>query len=522
MEKTYKAAIYLRLSRDDEHTGESCSISNQRILIEAFAADREDLKIVGEYVDDGYTGYDFDRPGFQQMIKDIDAGKLDCVIVKDLSRLGRNFQKTEEYMQRIFPTKKVRFIAVSDCFDSAKELSITDRLAYPMKNLINEYHVMETSQKIRNVFEHCRQTGRLFVGNTVFGYIIKDRQIVVDEEAAEIVRMIFDMKISGLSNQGIANILNDKGIKSPLEYRLEKGYADFGSHFQKKESAVWQSMSIRRILENPIYIGMLVQGKTTTASYKDHRRYERDPSDQVVFEHAHEAIVSETVFYIVQDLLSKDSYTKGATKKSYLFSGFAFCGNCGSLLYHENGYKGKAFWVCKNKECDCKARQFEKNIVDGVFGALKVHVNAALEAGEPTLSNIDTDVKVIDNDKSSGIQEQLDQTLKAREKLSEHLKNDMISKADFDELNNFYDIKIKKLKNELEQLISTKAKFRSNFDDIKLMYQDVAEMKELTRGMVATFIDRIEIVSKKKIRIYFRFKDIFEAEDTDGEKIKEE
>ena len=146
MEKIYKTAIYLRLSRDDENYGESSSISNQRLLLKSFAENKKDIEIVSEYVDDGYTGYDFDRPGFQQMLKDIDDGKIDCIIVKDLSRLGRNFQKTEEYIQRIFPTKNVRFIAVSDCFDSAREISVTDRLAYPMKNLINEYHVMETSQ----------------------------------------------------------------------------------------------------------------------------------------------------------------------------------------------------------------------------------------------------------------------------------------------------------------------------------------------------------------------------------------
>ena len=519
MEKIYKTAIYLRLSRDDENYGESSSISNQRLLLKSFAENKKDIEIVSEYVDDGYTGYDFDRPGFQQMLKDIDDGKIDCIIVKDLSRLGRNFQKTEEYIQRIFPAKNVRFIAVSDCFDSAREISVTDRLAYPMKNLINEYHVMETSQKIRNVFEHCRQTGKMYTGMSVYGYHIVDKQFVIDEEAAEVVRMIFDLKISGMSNQGIANILNDKGIKSPLEHRIEKGYGLSGSHLKKDKKALWQFISVKRILENPVYIGALIQGKTTTASYKDKRRYKREPSDLIVFEHAHEAIVSETVFYIVQDLLSKDSYAKAATKKSYLFSGFAFCGNCGQVLYHENG-QGKPFWVCRNKECDCKARLLEKNIVDGVFGALKVHVNAALAAGKP-VSSAD-DVKISDNrDKLSELRQQLDQTLQARDKLAGHLKNEMISKTDYDELNAFYENKIGKLKNLIASVQQTKANFSSNFDDIRLMYQDIAEMKELTRGMIATFIDRIEIVNKKQIHIYFRFKDIFE-ESADGEKVKEE
>ena len=278
---------------------------------------------------------------------------------------------------------------------------------------------METSQKIRNTFERYRQTGKLFISNTPYGYIIKDKQIVVDEDAAAVVRMIFDMKISGMSNQGIADMLNDKGIKSPLEYRISKGYTDSGSHFKKDkdESAAWQSMSVKRILENPIYIGMLVQGKTTSASCNDSRRYERDPSDLVVFEHSHEAIITETVFYIVQDLLKKDSYTKGSDKKSYLFSGFAYCSGCGRIIYHENLSKGKTIWRCKNKECTCKARINEDQLKESVFKALKLHVDAA------------------------------------------------ISSSEF----------------------------------------DIAEMKELTRGLVATFIDKIEVVNKNKIRIFFRF-----------------
>ena len=304
MEKIYKAAIYLRLSRDDEHAGESCSISNQRQLLENFVDGKNDIEIVKEYVDDGFSGYDFNRPGFRSMIADINEGVIDCVIVKDLSRLGRNFQRTEEYIQRFFPNKNVRFIAVSDCFDSTKETSITDLLAYPVKNLINEYHVMETSLKIRNVFEHYRQTGKLFIGNTPFGYVIKDKKIVVDEEAAAVVRMIFDMKINGSSNQGIADILNENGVKSPLEYRISKGYADSGSHFKKDENAVWQSMSVKRILENPIYIGTLIQGKTTSASYKDRRRHDRDgyahdPNDY------HRLIIVEKEAAIIREIFER-------------------------------------------------------------------------------------------------------------------------------------------------------------------------------------------------------------------------
>lgn len=164
MSKIYRTAVYLRLSRDDEGEQESSSISNQRQLLQSFLSERDDLQFAAEFADDGYSGYDFERPQFQNMIKAVKNGEIDCIVVKDLSRLGRNFLKTEEYLQRIFPKLGVRFIAVNNCYDSIRELSSSERLANPIINLLNEYHVMETSQKVRNVLEHHRRNGR-FIGN---------------------------------------------------------------------------------------------------------------------------------------------------------------------------------------------------------------------------------------------------------------------------------------------------------------------------------------------------------------------
>ena len=193
MDRIYRTAIYLRLSRDEEGEKESVSIFNQREMLMNFLGSREDLEFSGEFSDDGYSGYDFNRPEFQRMIESAKNGEIDCIVVKDFSRLGRNFQKTEEFMQRIFPKIGVRFISVNDFYDSNRELSASERLANPIINLMNEYHVMETSQKVRNVLEYYRQSGK-FIGNrTVYGYVIKDKHLEIDPEAAKVVRMIFNL-----------------------------------------------------------------------------------------------------------------------------------------------------------------------------------------------------------------------------------------------------------------------------------------------------------------------------------------
>lgn len=351
MDRIYRTAIYLRLSRDEEGEKESVSISNQREMLMSFLGSREDLEFSGEFSDDGYSGYDFNRPEFQRMIESAKSGEIDCIVVKDFSRLGRNFQKTEEFMQRIFPKMGVRFISVNDFYDSNRELSASERLANPIINLMNEYHVMETSQKVRNVLEYYRQSGK-FIGNrTVYGYVIKDKHLEVDPEAAKVVRMIFNLKIDGMNHQAIGEYLNELGISCPLEYKIEKGVKAVASHFRTGEKAMWSSINVRRILENPVYIGTLIQGKTTSLSYRDRRRFKKDPFELVAFENAHEAIISETVFLIVQDLLKKDTYAKRTNSgKVNLFSGFAFCGNCGNVLYHDR------VWMCRNKECKCKGR----------------------------------------------------------------------------------------------------------------------------------------------------------------------
>jgi DNA invertase Pin-like site-specific DNA recombinase len=506
MTKPYQTAIYLRLSREDaEKERESNSISNQRSLIMDYINNHEDLAFSAEFIDDGVSGFDFDRPQFDKMIGSVKRGENNCIIVKDLSRLGRNFQRTEEFMQRNFPKLGVRFIAILNGYDSAKELSAGERLAVPVANLLNEYHVMETSKKVRDALENCRKKGKLVSGKTSYGYILKDKRIEIDPQAEKNIRKIFDLKIGGMSNQAIANFLNKEGVLSPLEHKLMQTDSVPGQHFRKGEKACWSSQSVCRILSDPIYTGSLVQGKTFSRSYRDKRRYNKDPSEWAIFENSHEAIITETVFQIVADLLSKDSYSNSSSK-SYLFTGFALCGNCEGTLFHRTS-GNNVYWQCMNKVCKDKRNINEKNLVTVVHEILKSHIKSVLGSSPVVKSQIshssDSDFRAAELDK------QIERIGKTKSNLCTQLKDGVISSVEYEEMNSFYEAKVTKLYAQKNEIINKKNKLLSCIDDITSRFKKYYEMPELTREIVATFIDRIVVESKTSVNIFFRYSDFF-------------
>ena len=505
-----KAGIYLRISHDNGKNKESDSISNQRLMLQSFLSEREDLEFVSEYVDDGYTGFDYDRPGFQQMMQDAKDGKINCIIVKDLSRLGRNFQKTEEYIQRIFPELDIRFISVANCYDSSREQTASERLANPIINLMNEYHVMETSQKIRNVLEHHRKSGKFIGSQAPYGYVIENRALVVDEEAAEVVRKIFSLKIEGYSNQTIAELLNQNDVKSPLEHKLEKGIGGASSeHLKTGEQAAWSSVSVRRILENPVYIGTLVQGKTTSVSYRDKRRFKKDASEMDISENAHESIVPDTSFLIVQDLLGKDTYSI-SQKVSYLFSGFLFCGNCGNPLYHRKDNENRpVYWLCKNKSCKCRQSIREDALIPAVQNSLKAHVKLVLNHAEPVAMPDFLHYLDSEDERVKKLKEQIQHLETSKSCLQQQTKSGIISETDFAEMNCYYDGRIAKAKYEMSEIQKRASKIFSSADEILSQYRSCYHMSGLTRKDIVTFIERIDVYSKTEIQICFRYQNIF-------------
>ena len=351
------------------------------------------------------------------------------------------------------------------------------------------------------------------MGNhTVYGYVIKDRHLEVDEEAAEIVRKIFDLKIEGLSNQGIAEYLNSCNVASPLEHRITNGSTAMGRHQKKGDKALWSSASVRRVLENPIYIGTLVQGKTTSVSYRNRKRIRRDPLELTAFENAHEAIISDTVFLIVQDLMNKNGYSN-TQRKSYLFSGFAYCGNCGKQLIHrENGS-----WRCRNTECTCKPTIKETDLSDAVFRTLKTHIDIVLNPEMFPVSEVSENQETVAGKEQQKLESEISRFRKSQEMLPAQKQKGIISQADYEEMMQFYDAKIGRAEHKIEQIQHQNAQLMNCIDEIKDHYRRYAEMSELTRGILVTFIEKIEVFSKTKIRIYFRYADFFKEVQKGGD-----
>ena len=312
--QTFKAAAYLRLSKEDAdiQKSESDSISNQKALIRNFVKDNPDIEIENFYVDDGFTGLLFDRPAFQQMLSDITAGRINCVIVKDLSRFGREYINAGKYMQKMFPNMGVRFIAVNDNYDSLNCDDQTQGIVLSIKNLMNDNYCRDTSIKIRSILEAKRQNGDFVTNFCPYGYkkcADNHNKIEVDEFSGAVVQDIFKWLLDGFSLYKIAEKLNAMGIKTPMDYRLEKG-EKINTHFKKNEIAEWSHNIVRRIAENPVYIGTLIQGKSTTPNYKLKKNIViKDMEEWAIVENNHEPLIDERIFYVVQRLLRLDMRT---------------------------------------------------------------------------------------------------------------------------------------------------------------------------------------------------------------------
>jgi DNA invertase Pin-like site-specific DNA recombinase len=348
--KIYNAALYVRISKDDGDKAESDSIINQKELIKDYLRSIPEIQLCSERVDDGFSGVDFLRPDFEAMMEDIRAGKINCVVVKDLSRFGRNYIEVGKYLENIFPFLGVRFISVNDQFDSANKRTDAEELILPFKNLINDAYSRDLSVKIRSQLLVKRKNGD-YIGNfAVYGYTKSPEnknRLVVDEYASEVVRDIFRWKLEGLSGQAIANRLNAKGELSPMEYKRYCGL-NFSTSFKVNSKAGWSPLAVKRILSNPVYTGVLEQGKVTTPNHKLKNRISKSQEDWNVVRDAHEPIICKLVFDLIADLLASDTRAASKEKAVYIFSGKLFCADCGNSMVRKlvpSGGKKYAYYV---------------------------------------------------------------------------------------------------------------------------------------------------------------------------------
>ena len=347
-------ALYPRLSHEDELQGESNSISNQKRILESYAK-QNGFTNLQWYTDDGYSGANFHRPGFQAMLADIEAGKVGTVIVKDMSRLGRNYLQVGMYTDMIFPQRGVRFIAINDGVDSAQG----DNDFAPLRNIFNEWMVRDTSKKIKAVFRSKGMSGKPITSQPVYGYLKgEDGRFIVDEEAAPVVKQIFSLCLAGNGPTKIARILTEQQIPTPgtLEYRRTGSTRRYYPDYPYK----WATNTIVHILERKEYLGHTVNFKTEKVSYKVKSSVENPEEKQVIFENTHEPIIDLATWERVQEL-RKQRKRPNRYDEVGLFSGLLFCADCGSVLYqqrYENKTRKQDCYICgnyKKRTHDCTA-----------------------------------------------------------------------------------------------------------------------------------------------------------------------
>lgn len=358
MAEPYRTFAYLRLSKEDGDKVESDSISNQRRLISSYLENRPEFRLVDVFIDDGYSGTSFRRPGMQSMLKRLENGEANCVIVKDMSRFGREYIQSGLYIQRIFPELGVRFIAINDGYDSIDKKQ-SDDLLIPIKNLMNDSYCRELSNKLRKQFQLQRSNGEFIGAFAAYGYAKSPEdkhKLVVDDYAAEVVKGIFHAKMQGKPMQRIAEELNRQHILSPAAYKQSLGL-HYRSGFSTGTESRWDANTIRRILQNRVYIGNLEQGKRYKPNYKSNVMLTRPPEEWAVTENSHEPIIDRYTFEAVQRDLLSDTRCCEETNLAAPLSGLVYCADCGMSMVQKRVKRGNKFfyyYICsgyKKKSC---------------------------------------------------------------------------------------------------------------------------------------------------------------------------
>ncbi len=522
--KIWNATLYLRLSRDDGDKEESNSITGQRELLRDYIRNRPEFHEYAVRIDDGFTGSNFERPDFKKMMEDVKEGRTDCIIVKDLSRFGRNYLDAGEYIEKIFPFLGVRFIAVNDNYDSIAGKNASDDLIIPFKNLINEAYCRDISVKVRTQLEIKRKSGQYIGAFAVYGYM-KDEadknRLVVDEYAADVVRDIFKWKLEGMSPQDIASRLNQSGILSPMEYKKSL-VMKFATSFKANPQAVWSANAVLRILKNQVYIGVLTQGKETTPSYKVRKRVTKPEDEWAVIPDSHEAIIRREDFESVQKVLSLDTRRSPEDSNVQLFSGMVFCGECGASMVRKtvpSGNKKYVYYVCsahkQDKSCSSHGIR-DAALEEVVLETIKQYIRDVVDLDDLLAM---TDTAPLRTAEAQKVQRQLDKKRSEHERLQkllmslyENLADGIIDREEYARFKQSYTERAAECEKQMdalqESLVQIK-EYGGEHREWMAQFRKHLNITELERSIAVALIDRILIYKENRVEVHFRFEDEF-------------
>ena len=519
-----RTALYIRLSVEDNKK-RGHSIENQKLVLENFLAGRPEFVVCNTYVDNGATGTNFHRPGFQQMLSDIEAGLIDCVIVKDLSRLGRNSIDTGYYIEQYFRVHQIRFIALTDQFDTADASNLHGGIMLPLKNMINEAYALDIGRKIKAQARQAMKDGEYIGARAPYGYQ-KDpencHKLLIDPEAAEVVFQIFQWAYEHVGLNDIARRLNEQGIQTPSHRKHATGEI---THENLIGSGKWQTRTVAKILDSEVYTGDLVQGKTKIV---DHRQVQADGDNLIIATNTHEAIISHEVFETVKVYRRQvceeskaheiDPYTPN------IFKGKVFCAHCGGSLHRQRNKRKKGpdvylFHCLTKSRIDrngCLGVSVtEKDLLTAVVAILQQELTVAL-GNYSFVLEAEVKRKKERDDLKAGIsakKQEIDRNRRFVRGLYENFVQKVLTGEEYFTMKKDYEAAIATLSDEISTLENglavmdaQLAKYRELEQDAKVLEKD----HTLTAALIDRLIERIEITHDKEIRVSFRFKSEFE------------
>ncbi len=531
--KIWSVALYIRLSQEDSDNGtekqESNSVTSQKTLLNEFIEEHDDLIVFDTYIDDGFTGTDFNRPSFQRLLEDMRNGNINCVIVKDLSRLGRNYIEVGNYIEQVFPLFNIRFIAINDSVDSFRNPASTNTILVPFKNLINDEYCRDTSIKIRTSLNGKKKKGEFIGAFPSYGYIKdpKDKhKLIIDEVAADIVKKIFNWNVNeGLGKIAICHKLNDLGILNPTGHKkLELGQ-NYNNYGIKDNTYTWTPSTVRNILNNEVYIGNTVQGKRRTKSYKVHKVEVVPKEEWVRVENTHEPIIDKKTFAKAQELSRRDTKVSQKTNELSIWAGLLKCADCKRAMNkksstNKSGSKYE-YYICstyrKKSNNLCTKHTIKEELLEkAVLQAINLHIDLLIDTEEIIKQINESSFQNTKNENIENMiiakQNDISKISNFKRTLYEDWKNADITREEYLEYKQKYENDIERLKQHIERLQNEKQKYETQNKSSNKWIEKFKEQKgitELSRDIMMELIDCIYVHENGNITIKFKFEDEF-------------
>ena len=524
----WHVAVYVRLSVEDTRT-RTDSIETQQLIIREYLDAHRDIQVVDAYIDNGTTGTNFQRPAFQRMLEDIESGKVNCVIVKDLSRLGRNSIDTGYYIERYFPGKKVRFIAVNEDYDSEKEHSEQDALMIPLRNMINEAYSIDIGKKIKAQQRQAMKDGKFVGARAPYGYLKSPddcHQLIVDPVASKVVQQMFQWAAEGVGINAIVIRLHEAGYLPPSLYKASIHEFPGKVQHYRLSAGHWSSWSVRKILYNQVYVGDLVQGKSKII---DHQQVKASEDEYTIVQNTHEGIISRELFEQVRQVLDATGQKAvAARKKSFTpnpLKGKVFCGHCGRSLhrgenerkksdnvyaltcltryrYDRNGCPG--VMIYEHKLLAALTESLQKEL-DTVLGTMRLSVGRT-DAEQAGMDAIHRDIAACKNE--------IQRLHSLKRGLYENLLSGVLTQEEYQYMRSRYDGQVEQQQSALDDCEAQLVTMHQQDKLLSRLKEDaqlLSDRPELAVEVINRLIERIEITHDRQITVFYTFADEVKA-----------